>query len=326
MALFGSGNNQQRPSVQYEQKRSTPRQNQRYQNEREFNEQRVKARNRLVGAVILVIAVIILAPLLINTGSDSDTQDSGASAPLIAPSTTIGQGSLVIETTPGDSATTESESDELSAEDDAGLSIAETGVLPGYENEETDADEVTDTIESPDDGLSIAEATSGQSAEELAAAREREAREAEAAERRRQEQARAEAARAERQQQQQAAQQRRQAEPVRRTDDGSQALAILEGRSPSAASQAPRAAAPAASTSGNFSLQVASYSSANDARNQRDRLRSSGVSNAYVQSATVDGKQVFRLRVGPFSTREAAQAAQTRLRALNFSDSFITGR
>ena len=96
---------------------------------------------------------------------------------------------------------------------------------------------------------------------------------------------------------------------------------ILEGRTPAASSSAP-----AASTGGEFSLQVASYSSANDARVQRDRLRGSGVSNAYVQSATVNGKQVYRLRVGPFSTREAAQAAQTRLRALNFSDSYVTGR
>lgn len=53
--------------------------------------------------------------------------------------------------------------------------------------------------------------------------------------------------------------------------------------------------------------------------------RASGVSNL-CSSATVNGKQVFRLLVGPFSTREAAQAAQTRLRALNFSDSFITER
>ena len=70
---------------------------------------------------------------------------------------------------------------------------------------------------------------------------------------------------------------------------------------------------------------MASYRSANDARAQRDRLRGSGVSNAYIQSATVNGNQVFRLRVGPFSSKEAAQAAQTRLRALDFSDSFVTG-
>ena len=51
MALFGSGKNQ-RPSEQYEQKRSSSRQQQRYQNEREMKEQRVRSRNRLIGSVI----------------------------------------------------------------------------------------------------------------------------------------------------------------------------------------------------------------------------------------------------------------------------------
>ena len=52
------------------------------------------------------------------------------------------------------------------------------------------------------------------------------------------------------------------------------------------------------------------------ARSHRERLSGSGVSNAYVQSATVNGRQTYRVRVGPFTSREAAQAAQTRLRGL----------
>ncbi|NLY65040.1 MAG: SPOR domain-containing protein [Alcaligenaceae bacterium] len=104
-----------------------------------------------------------------------------------------------------------------------------------------------------------------------------------------------------------------------RTDDGSRALALLEGRSPTS-----RPAPSTKVTSGNYSLQVASYSSAQDAQARRDKLLASGVSNAYVQNALVNGKQQYRLRVGPFNSREAAQAAQTRLRTLGYDNGFIS--
>ncbi|CAM5199719.1 SPOR domain-containing protein [Oligella ureolytica] len=324
MALFGSDKNQ-RPSAQYEQKRSNSRQQQRYQNEREMREQRVRSRNRLIGSVILVLAAIIILPLILKTGDDT-SKNTITSAPLIAPGSSIGQSGLVVESSPGVQTPQNAEEFESLAETQAeGLSIAEGGLLLDEDDQSPLA--VDDSLpEGEDDaaqgvssGVSIAESTAEASAVAAAEARERAEREAAAAkERTRQEQARAAAAKAEQQKKQQQA-----AASNKRTDDGSKALAILEGKTPPPAASAP---APAASSSGEFSLQVASYSSANDARSQRDRLRSSGVSNAYVQSATVNGNQVFRLRVGPFSTKEAAQAAQTRLRALNFSDSFVTGR
>lgn len=332
MALFGSGKNQ-RSSGQYEQKRSSSRQQQRYQNEREMREQRVRSRNRLIGSVILVLAAIIILPLILKTGEDS-SKNVITSAPLIAPDSSIGQSSLVVESSPGVETPSDSEVleefEELSESSDEGLSIAEGGLLPGEEGDEplstdeslaegeSDVVTVDETTEDTDSSeISIAESTAEQSEVEAAEARAGAEQEAAAKERARQEQAKAEAAKAE--------QEKREQAPARnnRTDDGSKALAILEGRASESAANAP---APAASSSGEFSLQVASYTSSSDARNQRDRLRSSGVSNAYIQSATVNGNQVFRLRVGPFSTREAAQAAQTRLRALNFSDSFVTGR
>lgn len=100
-----------------------------------------------------------------------------------------------------------------------------------------------------------------------------------------------------------------------RTDDGSVAIALLEGRQP--------ASPPAAATRGNFVVQIAAYSSRQDAEARRNSLVSAGVTNAYVESANPDGKATYRLRVGPFSTREAAQAAQTRLRSLDYTTSFI---
>lgn len=106
-------------------------------------------------------------------------------------------------------------------------------------------------------------------------------------------------------------------QPAPRTDDGSVALALLEGRAPAAASSA---------SQGSFTLQIAAYTTEADARSRRDKLVASGVTNAYVESATVEGKPTYRLRVGPFPTRDAAQAAQARLRALGYDNGFISSQ
>ena len=106
--------------------------------------------------------------------------------------------------------------------------------------------------------------------------------------------------------------------PKQRTDDGSVALALLEGRAP------PAKPAPAVSERGNFILQIAAYGSEKDAQSRRDSLVSSGVTNAYIEQTTAGGKPTYRLRVGPFPSRDAAQAAQARLRALGFDNGFIS--
>ncbi len=105
----------------------------------------------------------------------------------------------------------------------------------------------------------------------------------------------------------------------KRTDDGSVALALLEGRPASSA-------APAAANQGSFVLQAASYSTEADAVARRDGLVAAGITNAFVETASPGGKTTYRLRVGPFPTREAAQAALTRLRSLKYEDSFISSR
>ncbi|CAM3709128.1 SPOR domain-containing protein [Bordetella tumulicola] len=108
-----------------------------------------------------------------------------------------------------------------------------------------------------------------------------------------------------------------------RDDDGARALALLEGR---AAPEAPARAAPKPATKGNFVLQIASYGAQADAQSRRTKLHQAGVTNAFVEEASVGGKQQYRLRVGPFPSREAAQAAQARLRTLGYDNGFITGQ
>jgi len=110
-------------------------------------------------------------------------------------------------------------------------------------------------------------------------------------------------------------------EPSTRSDDGARALALLEGREPGPAKPAPRAV-----EKGNFVLQIASYSARADADGRREKLHAAGVTNAFVQAANIAGKEQFRLRVGPFPSRDAAQAAQARLRTLGYDNGFIAAQ
>lgn len=107
-----------------------------------------------------------------------------------------------------------------------------------------------------------------------------------------------------------------------RTDDGSVALALLEGRTPPASG----AGGGAAASSGSFILQVAAYSTDADAQKRRTSLVDAGVTNAYVEQGMANNRTTYRLRVGPFPSRDAAQAAQARLRALGYDNSLLLTR
>lgn len=105
---------------------------------------------------------------------------------------------------------------------------------------------------------------------------------------------------------------------IQRSDDGSEALALLQGHTPE-----PEPSSQPTTTQNSFILQIAAYSTEMDANNRRDTLIESGISNAYVEQATSNGKNTYRLRVGSFKTRQAAQAAQTRIRALGYDNSLL---
>ncbi|PTW90307.1 sporulation protein [Achromobacter mucicolens] len=115
------------------------------------------------------------------------------------------------------------------------------------------------------------------------------------------------------------------AKPETRSDDGARALALLEGRNAPASAPKPETSKPAAAK-GNFVLQIAAYTTSEDAQSRRGKLHQAGVTNAFVEQATINGKQQYRLRVGPFPSREAAQAAQARLRTLGYDNGFIAAQ
>jgi DedD protein len=105
-----------------------------------------------------------------------------------------------------------------------------------------------------------------------------------------------------------------------RRDDASRALALLEGRSPVASEPSPKPP-----VRGNFVVQAMSLDSSAEAQKQRNVLISAGLNNAFVDGPVdVNGRPKYRVRVGPFQSREAAQAAQTRLRTQGYGGAFIT--
>ena len=113
--------------------------------------------------------------------------------------------------------------------------------------------------------------------------------------------------------------------PPTRPDDAARATALLEGR-PTVESASPSGAsvAPKPPTRGNFVVQAMSLDVSSEAQTQKAKLLAAGVGNAFVDGPVdVGGKSRYRVRVGPFPSREAAQAAQTRLRTLGFDGAFI---
>jgi DedD protein len=246
--------------------------------EAQADEMRSRARRRLIGALALVIAAVIVVPMLINT-SPPEEQPTPLVVPAIPPLPAPG----VAAVAPEGAATGPVTEDTLPVPDSE---PAQSAPEP----------QVAEPVKL------TPEAESKAAAEAKAAAETRAAHDAAKAK---------------------AAEKPAHKEPPKtteRTDDGSVAIALLEGRKPA------KKAEPAATAKGNFVLQIAAYTVEKDAQARREKLAAAGVSNAYVETSTTGGKSTYRLRVGPFPTRDAAQAAQTRLRALGYENGFISSK
>ena len=251
-------------------------------------ELRGRARRRLIGALALVVAAVIVVPMMVDTKAPPTENATPIVVPSIVPPAQVPQIALgqsgAVEPASG-SVTSEpvpapDDSDEFPPAADAGQIATLTPVEPAAPETPAPAEQKPATPSEP-------------------------------------------AAKPEKPEQpEKPAQPKPSAKPateaVERTDDGSVAIALLEGRKP----QKPAAA----TTRGNYVLQIAAYTSDKDAQSRRERLVSSGVTNAYVEAANSGGKSTYRLRVGPFPSREAAQAAQARLRALGYDNGFISSK
>ena len=65
-----------------------------------------------------------------------------------------------------------------------------------------------------------------------------------------------------------------------------------------------------------FVVQLGAFSDATKAKNQRRSLKSNGIKKAYTEMIKNENTEVTRVRVGPFSTREAAEKEQKKLKEL----------
>jgi cell division septation protein DedD len=101
-------------------------------------------------------------------------------------------------------------------------------------------------------------------------------------------------------------------------NDGGVVTAPLAGATPASGTTAPAAAMlPAPTAGGDFAVNFGAFSTTAAADRIIASLRASQLPG-YRESATVDGKPVQRVRIGPYATRAEAEAA--RLRAAHVRD------
>lgn len=90
--------------------------------------------------------------------------------------------------------------------------------------------------------------------------------------------------------------------------EAARALALLQG-------QAPAQAASAASSSSRYAVQVVAVRSRAGADDLLGRLRGAGLS-AYIETVKTPDGEVHRVRLGPYTSRSQAEAAQARLQGI----------
>ena len=92
-----------------------------------------------------------------------------------------------------------------------------------------------------------------------------------------------------------------------------QTAPVMDAQAVPAPVEAPRPAetvdteAPPVPSAGGWAVQVGAFGQESNALAMRDRLRQAGYS-AFVERVTVDARAVYRVRVGPFTERAAAEA------------------
>ena len=112
---------------------------------------------------------------------------------------------------------------------------------------------------------------------------------------------------------------------VHADDDAARARALLEGKPlPAQSTSAAAPATPAANAvAGRFIVQVGAFADAAKAQEARNKLTRSGLST-YVQSVdTKDGKRL-RVRVGPFANKAEADRAAAKVKGLDLPASILT--
>ena len=70
-------------------------------------------------------------------------------------------------------------------------------------------------------------------------------------------------------------------------------------------------------------LQVGSFKDRGKALAQRDKLRKSNIAAVFIEQFTSDGKSSYRVRLGPFISRDQTRVAQNKIKAKHDIDGII---
>ena len=85
------------------------------------------------------------------------------------------------------------------------------------------------------------------------------------------------------------------------------------------------ATAKAAGVEGGFAVQVGAFAADDKIKEARDKLAAGGIKTYTEKLDTKDGERT-RVRAGPFTSREAAEAAREQIRAMGFSGANVVTR
>ena len=115
------------------------------------------------------------------------------------------------------------------------------------------------------------------------------------------------------------------AKPVTKptADDGAKARAILEGKDPMAASAPSKASKDAVDGSARFIVQVGAFADRTKAHEVRVKLEQAGLKTYTHVAQTKDGERT-RVRVGPFAKRDDAEKAAAKIKTLNLPTAILT--
>jgi DedD protein len=105
------------------------------------------------------------------------------------------------------------------------------------------------------------------------------------------------------------------AQATKPTDDGQRAQALLEGK--------PAAAKASDAAAGRHVVQVGAYTDADKLRDARQKVEKLGM-KTYTQVIDADGAKRTRVRVGPFATRDEADKAAAKLKAAGLPAAILT--
>ena len=81
------------------------------------------------------------------------------------------------------------------------------------------------------------------------------------------------------------------------------------------------ASTPPATSGGGFYVQTGSFATAENAERQRGAIRSYGSSE--ISQASTSGREVYRVRIGPYTTADAAGIVADRLKRSGYGDARV---